>query len=608
MVAHAQPPGSPPGSSASPSLELYSVQWGDWAVHIARRHRISLEHLRSLNPGVDLDKLGAKQKLWVPKLAPRVARSGKGLKAAEPLRAPRHAPLPPAVGPRHPRPVGLSPAANEDEAPAGLGPTDTCQIFDQLGTEDTSTGRGQVATAGGSELDELGDVVAPGVFQKQLQSPPSPLQASPATSGCMPAGGADDHWANRHTRSGGAPLANDRQLAAEGRDGSANSASREQTQAGPRGETRSQSSSSNSSSRGESELSPVWEGQDGEGGGGQLEAFYMVLPGDSLTSIAARHDVSMEDMMRANSLSYMDTLTVGQLLALPRRSQLYHQVTGGRPPLPAQRLRAQLADELWGGGQRAALVTLGALLLFGAVAVLPAVKLFRRRDGGKDRKTPLKGRKLRTSVEHEHAFGQAAGGIATGGKATGDSHVAAHRQPARGELLSAMGRAAPLVQSMMENIDTAYVRGGEVGGGRGGEAAGGGLSVGDGYSASWQRREAVRNAQRSGGGGWGKVDPSWAGVLLVSAPGVVAAASTAQGGGEGGAQSCAQAAAGELLARLNDTSAGGSGAGSGEEGSELKSLVAVCGGGGDAARSAVQAGQHRNGGRSLKQGSSSCAR
>lgn len=44
---------------------------------------------------------------------------------------------------------------------------------------------------------------------------------------------------------------------------------------------------------------------------------YVVQPGDTLTSIADRFDVSLEDLMRANDLSDPDYVQVGQQLIIP---------------------------------------------------------------------------------------------------------------------------------------------------------------------------------------------------------------------------------------------------------------------------------------------------
>jgi LysM repeat protein len=53
-------------------------------------------------------------------------------------------------------------------------------------------------------------------------------------------------------------------------------------------------------------------------------ASYTVQPGDTLTSIADRFDVSLEDLMRANDLSDPDYVQVGQQLIVP---------IGGLPPV-----------------------------------------------------------------------------------------------------------------------------------------------------------------------------------------------------------------------------------------------------------------------------------
>lgn len=49
----------------------------------------------------------------------------------------------------------------------------------------------------------------------------------------------------------------------------------------------------------------------------QSEILYVVQPGDSLTSIALRFRVSLEDLMRANGITDPDYISVGQRLLIP---------------------------------------------------------------------------------------------------------------------------------------------------------------------------------------------------------------------------------------------------------------------------------------------------
>ncbi|MGC8825850.1 MAG: LysM peptidoglycan-binding domain-containing protein [Anaerolineae bacterium] len=49
----------------------------------------------------------------------------------------------------------------------------------------------------------------------------------------------------------------------------------------------------------------------------QSEILYVVQPGDSLTSIALRFRVSLEDLMRANGITDPDYISVGQKLLIP---------------------------------------------------------------------------------------------------------------------------------------------------------------------------------------------------------------------------------------------------------------------------------------------------
>jgi len=48
---------------------------------------------------------------------------------------------------------------------------------------------------------------------------------------------------------------------------------------------------------------------------------YTVRPGDAPWSIAARHKISVEDLLRANGLTDKDTIQPGQSLRIPVRSQ-----------------------------------------------------------------------------------------------------------------------------------------------------------------------------------------------------------------------------------------------------------------------------------------------
>ncbi len=55
---------------------------------------------------------------------------------------------------------------------------------------------------------------------------------------------------------------------------------------------------------------------------GELETHtYVVEPGDTLSSIAQKHDVRQRKLLDLNELSNPDTLRVGQKLVIPRMSQ-----------------------------------------------------------------------------------------------------------------------------------------------------------------------------------------------------------------------------------------------------------------------------------------------
>ena len=46
---------------------------------------------------------------------------------------------------------------------------------------------------------------------------------------------------------------------------------------------------------------------------------YVVVPGDTLSGIAARHGISTQELMTLNGLSSGDILSVGQHLRIPKR-------------------------------------------------------------------------------------------------------------------------------------------------------------------------------------------------------------------------------------------------------------------------------------------------
>lgn len=77
---------------------------------------------------------------------------------------------------------------------------------------------------------------------------------------------------------------------------------------------------------------------------------HRVRSGDSLWTIAARHDVGVRELAAANGLPMRATLQIGQTLEIPRRGGEAKQAAGGRQPAAnarTVRYKVRSGDSLW---------------------------------------------------------------------------------------------------------------------------------------------------------------------------------------------------------------------------------------------------------------------